>query len=62
MPLSISLFDFDGFDGLIEETGSGLGVYFAACALVLAFVVAGSLAERRRRSPVERIVRRRYRA
>jgi hypothetical protein len=58
---AFSLFpDLDGLDGLISESESVLGVYAAVLALLVAFVVAGSLIERRkRRSPVEKILRRR---
>lgn len=62
MPLSISLFDFDGLDGLISESELVLQAWLGALALVLVFVVIGAAVARcKRRSAVEKILRRRLR-
>lgn len=54
-------FDLDGLDGLISDTETVLSVYGEACGILLAFVVIGACVERfRRRSPVEKLSRRRF--
>lgn len=61
MPLSISLFDFDGLDGLIDPEGIlVLLVWIITLAFMLVFTVVGECVDRlKRRSPVEKLVRKR---
>lgn len=60
MSLALSLFpDLDGLDGLISESETVLSVYLATLAILLAFVVvAECIAWFKRRSPVEKMLRR----
>jgi hypothetical protein len=60
MSLSISLFpDLDGLDGLISDSEFYLRLWAMALALILAGVVARGAVAVRKRSPVEKILRRR---
>lgn len=62
IPLATSIFSaLDIPDDLISETEVVLAIYVAALAIVLVFVVAFHCIERfKRRSPVEKILRRRF--
>jgi hypothetical protein len=61
MPLSISLFDLDGLDGLIESSMPWFGLWLFALAFCLVLVVIGQCVSRlRHRSPVEKLLRRRF--
>jgi hypothetical protein len=58
MSLSLSLFDLDGFDGLIEQSMPWFALWLFAVAIGLAIVVAFRCLERvRHRSPVDRLLR-----
>lgn len=62
MPLAIQLFpDLDGLDGLVSDSETMLMIYLctAAGALCLAAIV-NCAAAIRRRSPVERLMKRRF--
>lgn len=62
MSLALSLFpDLDGFDSLIAESETVLSLYAAVLAILLCFIVVGECIERRRRSPVEKLLRKRAR-
>jgi hypothetical protein len=62
MQLAISLFpDIDGLDGLIESSMPVFAVLLFALALVLATLVVSDCLDRaRHRSPVDRLLRRRF--
>lgn len=62
MPLALSLFpDVDRLDDLIEATMPLFTLWVFALAIVLAAYVIGDLAQRfRTRSPVEKLLRRRF--
>jgi hypothetical protein len=59
MPLSISLFpDLDGLEDLIGDSETGLQVYLASLAIVLALLIAHAVVDRlRQRSPVEKLIK-----
>jgi hypothetical protein len=58
MSLSLSLFDLDGFDGLIEQSMPWFALWLIALAIGLAIVVTFRCVERvRHRSPVDRLLR-----
>lgn len=60
IPLSLSLFpDIDSLEGLIDETSTVLTVYVVTLAILLAVIVIGEVIAHRRRSPVEKLLRRR---
>lgn len=59
MSLAVSL--FPDLDGLISESETVLCIYLAVLAIVVVFVVVGACVERfKARSPVEKILRRRF--
>lgn len=62
MYLALTLFpDVDGLDGLIEQSMPWFGLWLFALALVLAVIVTADCVDRfRRRSPVDRLLRRRF--
>lgn len=62
MWLALTLFpEVDGLDGLIEESMPWLGAWLFLLAIILVVMVIGSLIQRfRRRSPVEKLLRRRF--
>lgn len=60
MSLALSLFpDLDGFDSLIADSETLLAFYAAVLAILLCFIVVGECIEHKRRSPVEKILKRR---
>jgi hypothetical protein len=62
MYLALALFpDVDGLDDLIEASMPWFTLWLIALALALIFIVVGQGVSRfRRRSPVERLLRRRF--
>jgi hypothetical protein len=61
MPLSISLFpDIDGLDRLISDSETVLQAWLGALAILLAMVVIFECVERWRRSPIEKLLKRRF--
>lgn len=61
MPIALDFFDFDGFDGLIPDSENCLSISLAILALLLLVAAVGEFACRiRRRSPVEKLLRRRF--
>jgi len=63
MPLSIQLFpDIDGLENLISESELVLQVWVLALAIIISACVIGACVARcKRRSAVEKIIRRRLR-
>lgn len=63
MPFAISLFpDLDGLDDLIGDSATGISMYLASIAILLAFLLAHAVIDRvKQRSPVEKLIRRRGR-
>jgi hypothetical protein len=60
IPLAISRVpDLETIDGLIEASTTVLTLYGGVLALMLVFIAIGECIERKRRSPVERMIRRR---
>lgn len=59
MPLSISLFpDLDGIEDLIGDSETGLQMYLASLAILLAFLIAHAVIDRlKQRSPVEKLIK-----
>lgn len=59
---ALSLFpDIDGLDGLIEQSMPYFGLWlFVLALLLIAVVVADCVNRFRRRSPVEKLLRRRF--
>ena len=49
----------ENLDLIIAQAETVLSVYMAVLAILLAFVVIGGAIERKRRSPVEKLLRRR---
>lgn len=62
MQLALSLFpDVDGLDGLIESSMPVFALWLFALALVLAAIVISECVDRvRHRSPVDKLLRRRF--
>lgn len=63
MPLAVSLFadeGLDGLDGLIEATLPWFMLWLIALALVLALYASIVAVHHLRRSPVEKLLRRRF--
>lgn len=53
------LSELDGLDGVIAQTETVLSVYLGSLAILLVFVVVGECVTRfKRRSPVEKLLRR----
>ena len=50
----------ENLDLIISQAETVLSVYMGVLAILLAFVVIGSAIERKRRSPVEKLLRRRF--
>lgn len=63
MPLSISIFpDLDGLEDLLGDSATGISMYLASIAILLAFILAHAVIDRvKQRSPVERLIKRRGR-
>lgn len=62
MQLSLTLFpELDGLDGLIEATMPAFAIWLFALAIVLSAIVIHQCVDRiRHRSPVDRLLRRRF--